>query len=42
MSGMGSTEPASGRAGIDYELIAIGASWGGLHAVSTLLVGLSP
>ena len=42
MSGGASTEPASGRAGIDYELIAIGASWGGLHAVSTLLAGLSP
>lgn len=27
--------------GAAYELIAIGASWGGLQAVSTLLVGLS-
>ncbi|MGH3071370.1 MAG: chemotaxis protein CheB [Gaiellaceae bacterium] len=25
---------------IDYELIAIGASWGGLHAVGTLLSGI--
>lgn len=26
----------------DYELIAVGASWGGLHAVSTLLSALEP
>ena len=42
MSSPGSMEPDRERAAIDYELIAIGASWGGLHAVSTLLVGLSP
>jgi two-component system, chemotaxis family, protein-glutamate methylesterase/glutaminase len=46
MTGVGSTEPAksggagSAGAGAGYELIAIGASWGGLQAVSTLLVGL--
>ena len=49
MSGVGSTEPrrsggagfAGAGAGTSYEMIAIGASWGGLQAVSTLLVGLS-
>jgi len=48
-AGVGSTEPgrsgcagfAGAGAGISYEMIAIGASWGGLQAVSTLLFGLS-
>ena len=49
MSGVGPTEPlmsggadaAGAGAGGTYDVIAIGASWGGLHAVSTLLHGLS-
>jgi len=49
MSGVGSTEPprsagagsAGAGAGTSYEVIAIGASWGGLQAVGTLLAGLS-
>jgi len=42
--GAGSAGTGAGPSGVgggDYEMIAIGASWGGLQAVSTLLLGLS-
>jgi len=37
----GGAGSAGAGAGMSYDVIAIGASWGGLRAVSTLLVGLS-